>query len=192
MHTFRAPRPLPLSALSVSPMVSPLCAFRVPRSLSLCLSLASRSLACVCRPYRTVFRLVVTMRDNTHEFYHVTSGPRRVDYPACADARHAHAQMECGRRKGSSIQLNHRPASPRVALGGWGVGVWEVGGWQVLGSASRSESLELDLTVVAKLRGEQGGRGERWGTGSEYQTIGSQRVAGGDWYELVGLWAAAA
>ena len=53
-------------------------------------------------------------------------------------------------------------------VGGGGVGGV---GWQMLGSASRSESLELDLTVVAQLRAEQGGPSVSWGTGARIRRL---------------------
>ena len=68
-----------------------------------------------------------TPESNTHAFYHVTSGPCRR-HPACARMHDYGTTRARATAESSSIQINHRPVSPRVALGGWGVEGWEVGG----------------------------------------------------------------
>ena len=68
-----------------------------------------------------------TPESNTHAFYHVTSGPCRR-HPACARMHDYGTTRARATAESSSIQINHRPVSPRVALGGGGVEGWEGGG----------------------------------------------------------------
>ena len=98
-----------------------------------------------------------------------------------ADAR---LRYDTRTRNGGKF-LNTDKSSARVAPGGFGWvggGGGGGGGWQALGSASRSESLELDLTVVAKLRGEQGGRSVRWSTWAESVRSELQEGVGTGWW----------